>query len=181
MYDISSEEDRIDWYSLANGYARGLAIDEHGITHSQAIGVIAALSPRMSWELNKNAAFEMIRFGDCKAMKVFKGKAREILRYNEPSDEVILGVLNGPKIQSFYLNIKYPQDSSNVTIDRHALSVALGYWIGEKEHGQLTPSKYQFVVEAYVLAAHQVGISPVLMQSATWSKFRKIKHEYKLK
>lgn len=181
MYDISSEEDRHDWYSFAHGYAKGLSSAHYGITLNQAIGVIAALSPRMRWDKNKEAAFKLISSGDCKAMGVFKKKGLDILALDEPSDEAVLGILNGMKIQNFYLAIKYPEDTSNIVVDRHALSVALGYWIDEKTHGQLTPIKYQFVAEAYSLAAHQVGISPVLMQSTTWMAFRKIKENYKLK
>ena len=111
-------------------------------------------------------------------IKAFKDKAKRIINSNG-SDEEILKILNGRKISAFYLNIKYPNLSNNLTIDRHALSIALGYWITEEDYRGMTASQYNFFVQCFTLAAVKVGVTPLIMQSATWVRFRKIKKDYK--
>ena len=116
--------------------------------------------------------------GDCGHMGAFKNKALNIIRSNG-TDESIKNILSGNKITSFYLNIMYPDRISEVTIDRHALSIALGYWITEEDYAGMTDAQYNFFVECFTLAANKVGVKPLLMQSATWVKFRKIKKNYR--
>jgi hypothetical protein len=111
-------------------------------------------------------------------MKQFKDKAKRIIE-SDGSDEQILAILNGRKISSFYLNIKYPNKANNVTIDRHALSIALGYWVTDEDYRGMTANQYNFFVQCYTLAAMKVETTPLLMQSSTWVRWRKIKTEFK--
>ena len=48
---LTEKQDGVTWYPVALDIARTIA-DEHDITVTQAIGVIAALSPRNRWERN---------------------------------------------------------------------------------------------------------------------------------
>lgn len=175
IWEATSDEERRDWYSEANSF--GIDLAGYRIKPRKAFGVIAALSPVKRWEENKILARDMIYSGDCGHMSQFKSKARDILD-SDGSDEEILRILNGRKISAFYLNITYPNKADYITIDRHALSVALGRFVRDEDYVGITAKQYEFFTQCYTLAAMKVGVSPVLMQSATWLKWRKIKHKF---
>ena len=177
FYHKSSNEDRRDWYAEANLFAKELS-EQYDISISICVGVISALSPVKTWSQNKICADKMIAVGKSNHMKQFENKAKEILS-SDGSDKSILGILRGSKISSFYLNIMYPNNSENVTIDRHALSVSLGKWITDEDYRGMTKVQYQFFVDCYKYTAKLIEISPLLLQSSTWEVFRKIKKEYK--
>lgn len=178
MWDLTQADERHDWYLEAFRYGVELSSKTgHTISVSKACGVIAALSPLKSWELNKKIAKDMLETRDCGQMGIFKKKALDIMD-SDGSDESILDILNGRKISAFYLNIKYPNKANNVTIDRHALSVALGYRTTDQDYAGMTANQYEFFVQCFILAAVQVNVSPLIMQSATWVRFRKIKSQY---
>lgn len=191
IWELTDEDDRLDWYESARQLASDITVDYNmqyncryhnktQITISQVIGVLAAFSPRKSWESNKELAYDLVWFDKANHMKVFNKKARDIM-LSDGSDNEILSILNGNKITSFYQNIKYPQSSDYLTIDRHALSIALGYWTSEDDYTGMTTNQYNFFVHCYVNAAKIAGVTPLIMQSSTWVVWRKIKHNYKLK
>jgi hypothetical protein len=72
----------------------------------------------------------------------------------------------------------HPHKADNVTIDRHALSVSLRRWIREEDYAGITKNQYKFLEDCYKYTADIIGISPVLLQSTTWERFRKIKQNY---
>lgn len=173
IWNRTNEKEKFDWYRNANGTARFMSeFIEGDRAMAKACGVIAALSPRKRWERNKIVAYNLITTGDCGHMQLFKQKAIDVLN-SSGTDEEIGAILRGEKIVSFYKNIKYPHDSDNITIDRHALSIALGKKISEADYQGMTKKQYDFFKQCYVLAAEQVGVSPILMQSATWVNWRK--------
>ena len=182
MWNDTTEDERHDWYKEANLYAFNLAAMLLGGSfpdnHRKVCGIIAALSPVKTWEQNKKIARDLLETGECGHMKQFVHKAKKIISC-DGSDESILSILNGRKISSFYLNIMYPASAEHVTIDRHALSICLGYWITEDDYRGMTANQYEFFVQCFVLAAVKVGVKPLLMQSATWVRWRKIKQDYK--
>jgi Zn ribbon nucleic-acid-binding protein len=185
MWDKTTEDERFDWYGEANEFCKQfdnslqvLNKTKGEVIHSIACGVVAALSPVKTWEQNKIQAIKMMETGDCGHMKQFKDKAKRIIQ-SDGSDEQILSVLNGRKISAFYLNIKYPEIANNLTIDRHALSIALGRWVTDEDYRGMTAKQYNFFVECFILSAVKRNVSPLLMQSATWVRFRKIKKDYR--
>ena len=186
IWNLTDQSERFDWYQDANDFCNGfqnalqLLHQPKDRTHAIACGVVSALSPVKSWSQNKLCAIKMLETGDCGHMKQFKDKAKRIMN-SDGSDDAILSILNGRKISSFYLNIKYPKVSDNITIDRHALSIALGYWTNDEDYQGMTATQYNFFVQCFTLAAAKVGVPALIMQSATWVKFRKIKSDYKKK
>ena len=184
IWDLADESEKFNYYQDAHDFCKRfensleLLHQPKKLTHSIACGVVAALSPVKTWNQNKLCTINMLETGDCGHMKQFKDKAKRIINC-DGSDEAILEILNGRKISAFYLNIKYPNLANNLTIDRHALSIALGYWTTNEDYQGMTAHQYNFFVQCFTLAAIKVGVSPLLMQSATWVKFRKIKKDYK--
>lgn len=185
IWGLTGETERYNWYGEALKYAESLAVDieileestDRTININKAVGVLAALSPIKTWEQNKKCAFQMILTGKCGHTQLFVKKAQDILN-SDGSDEAILSILNGRKISAFYLNIRYPEKANYITIDRHALSIGLGRWTTDEDYQGMTAKQYEFFVQCYTLAAMQVGVTPLLMQSATWVKWREIKTDY---
>ena len=178
IYD-QADNKGTDWYTEANMFAQELAykyIFINGRTETfkqsvnKACGVIAALSPMKTWSQNKIIAEELLRGGDAKHTRLFVGKAKAILD-STGSREDILAILKGDKISAFFLNIL--KDDSVVTIDRHAVSIA----INESIDPAMTSKQYEFFVNAYRVASKKRNVKPFQMQSVTWVKWRELKKQ----
>jgi hypothetical protein len=172
VYIQSQASEKLDWYQQANDFCHYLS-DKHQVPLDKVIGIVSALSPRKEWSLNKRIAEELILTGDCGQMKVFVTKANDIHK-STGNESDILSILNGPKIKSFYMNIKYPGAYDNVTIDRHAIAVALGHTATDTELS-LSEKQYKFFKDCYVYTADKLGIKPLLLQSITWETWKRIK------
>lgn len=187
VWEQCTEEDKHDWYKSANDWATNNAI--HWVKFNQVekepnlipkiIGVIAALSPMKRWEENLRLTYLMMttkkKVGHT---SICNQKALDIIN-SDGSDESILGILKGNKISAFYLNIRYPNKEDCITIDRHALSCLLGYWVDDKDYRGITKSQYEFFVQVFQWTAKSLEISPIILQSATWVRWRKIKQNHK--
>jgi len=167
----STAKENNDWYQNANTWCQQVAL-KYNVPFDSVAGVVASLSPRKEWQLNKRIAIELIETGDCGQIKVFVNKAKDCLEVT--GDSKILSVLNGPKIKSFYLNIKYPGASDNVTIDRHAIAVALGRTASDSEQA-LSEKQYQFFKDCYIWTAETLGLKPLMLQAITWETWKRIK------
>ena len=169
IWNLCEDSERYDWYAEARLFAESLNIDLN-----RAVGILAALSPLKSWEDNKRITKLFIE-GQRHGLhtNVMTNKALLILE-SDDKDETILRILNGQKIKSFFINIRYPNEVQTVTIDRHALSIAMGERLTDKNM-RITPNQYKFFNDCYMYTAELLGINPLLLQSATWVKWRKIK------
>jgi len=173
MYNQATiEETNKDWYTYESEQINILA-DRYKLPANKIAGIHSALSPRKEWQLNKRIAIDLITTDTCGHMKVFVQKARDILHIGT-NDVQILGILNGRKISSFYMNILYPDSSTTVTIDRHAIAVALGRTATAKELS-LTDKQYTFFEDCYKRASDKLGIRPNLLQSITWEAWKRLK------
>ncbi len=174
IWALSSESDRYDWYKEAHEFAKGLTGPD--LTLDQACGIVAALSPMKTWDQNKSQAVKLVNTGNCGHMRAFVNKALAISKAIDEAE--ILRILAGQKIQSFFLNIRYPERAIRLTIDRHALSVALGRWTSPEDYTGMTANQYAFFSDCYRHAAARLNVNPLLVQSATWLVWRRIKKEY---
>lgn len=172
IYDSSTIEARRDWYGIANDFAKQLSTT-YDVPLQKVCGVIAALSPMKNWKENMRIAELFIADGVAKHTKLFSKKAKDIMESSGDVNDIV-NILNGNKIISFFLNILNPETSKNITIDRHAISVALGYRVKDKDLKSLTNNQYEFFVNCYSIAAEERGVSGLLMQSATWVTQRKL-------
>lgn len=154
------------WYSAAHDIA--LELDPHDV--ERAAGVIAALSPRLSWELNVRMARQAYLLGEARGgMGHSCRSATRILRGEHWSD-----VLRGPKIRAFAASIIDPDTSGVVVIDRHALSIALGRKVSDHEQGRILGRKgaHEVFGDAYRWAAERVFDTPTATQATTWLVWR---------
>lgn len=189
VYD-QSDSGGHSWYDEAHEYAKELARDyliEVDSTVSveayrdawaaaiaKAAGIIASLSPLKTWTENKEIAAEFLNTGRVKHTGQFKRKA-ELILHSDGDVSTICEALNGNKITSFFLNILNPKEGSVVTIDRHAIAVAVGESL-PSEGQKLTRNQYEFFANCYRVAAAKRGILPLQMQAVTWVKWRELKY-----
>jgi hypothetical protein len=165
------------WYNTANQI--GVDLINNNVNLAQSIGVIAALSPLKSWSQNVKLAKEFI-LNDKRSghTKLCVGKANKILSLNNPTVEEVVEILRGQKIVNFFLNIYYPNSYDAITIDRHAVGIAL---IGldkikiTEEECRPTKKQFEFLVYCYKWAAAELDLSAVQLQAITWEHFRKVK------
>ena len=125
----------LGWYQAAHTFARGLS-ERYHVPFETAAGVLAVISPRLSWSMNMRAADELIRTGDAPILHTNKSKARRMLA-GENVDAVLecascargdtaKHVCSGQKVRAFYACIVDPAGSDAVCVDRHAFDVAAG-------------------------------------------------------
>jgi len=196
VWDYTSQTDRYDWYQEAHNYAIRLIVEctdneyKHSVPYdkpriSKACGVLAALSPMVLWRVNKRLAYELIVDGDAwETLRCLKANAKKahLILESDGTDDAILKILHGQKTSAFYLNIRYPDKAVCLTIDRHALSIALGVRITKEndELFQMTAKQYEFFCECYRWTAAKIGVNPLILQSATWLLWRREKRNYNL-
>lgn len=167
-YNAASDDDityGMSWYPSARAIAESLSDDV-----SMGAGVIAALSPMTSWPLNVKRAGEVFATGTTTGLKRNVEKAERIY-----SGEAALDVLSGPKVRSFYLNIMGINSVESVTVDRHAIDVACGRVLSDKERAQAIRGKagYATVAQMYLDAAAQIGITGAELQAIVWVYWRR--------
>jgi len=184
IFDLASVAEQVEglnWYKNADQVAISLA-DRYEISEPQAIGVLAALSPRNRWERNIQDGEQLIDTyiaggpQEAALVKVCtfganKKKAISILELPHASETDILAILSGPKVQEFYRCI-YGLD--DVCIDGHAYCIWNGCRtsladvpkIGVKLRGQIK--------EDYRAVAERNNLSGFQVQAITWLTYRRL-------
>ena len=169
----------LEWYDRAERYA-SIISNLSGVNLNTVIGVMAALSPNNRWERNvkdtERMVWAWVKGEDMSDFKVscyntMKAKAWSILEDDLTDDDDILTRLNGQKIRSFYSNIR---GLNEVTIDGHALNIALGIRQGlTTDKTNMGKKVYREMQEAYVKAAKRVGVKPHELQAITWTTWKR--------
>ena len=179
---LTEKQDGISWYPNADQIAISLA-DRHEISEAQAIGVIAALSPRNRWERNVEDADRLIAAyiagGPEQAMltKVCtftsnKTKAVKILGLSRAiSLGPVLDILSGPKLREFASCIA---GLSDVCIDGHAFCIWAANRTGLKDVPAIGVKLRREIKADYQAAADELGITPSACQAITWCTWRRI-------
>ena len=177
VYKVSVNSEQNDWYREAHQFGVEVSsflksFKNYDVTVNQVLGIVSALSPLKEWEKNKEIAVDFILTGDCGHMGANKRKARQNIDC-DGSDDKKLEILSGPKTSRFYMNMMYP-DGTGVTVDRHAIAIAIGRTATNKEQA-LTPKAYTFIEKCYIMTAETLGLDPLHLQSITWQAWKRIK------
>lgn len=160
------------WYETAHNEAMKLSA-EFNLTIEQTAGIIAALSPQVSWGFNLEWS-RAICEGDRTnyGLTASQGKA-EMIRYNP--DIPPLDILGGPKVRAFYACIQSAGMTDTVCVDRHACDIATGI---RGSFNSLTAARIRVVQAAYVRAARRLAetggpvLSAAQLQAITWVTWR---------
>lgn len=170
MVDISGGLNNIpDWYQVESEDLMSFS-KSVGISMKDTCDVTSALSPRIEWSQNKQAAKDLItvylRDGyisaenfTIPATDTNKHKAIGILRRKVYLTD------KSRKTYNFSLNLQGDVDA--LTIDRHAIGIACGSL--ERGSVKISNPVYDFLSEAYIWAAVDRKVSNCRMQSVTWA------------
>lgn len=167
---FSADEDTLSegsvWYSNAGDLVSRLS----GLPHWQACGIAAALSPQNSWGQNVADVLSLVESGQTGQTGFSEDRAREILNGSSPSE-----VLGGRKVRSFYKNLLCPEDPGPVTVDRHAVSIAIGIPLYGRHLRILERTgAYQAIAASYRSAARELDILPNQVQAVSWLAWRQV-------
>lgn len=185
VYQLATVAERADgqaWYPVAHCVALELA-ETYGVTECQAIGVIAALSPRNRWERNVQDAEALISAyvtaGPAQAaltkvctFNTNKAKAIRILETVDPTSDEVRAILSGPKLKEFYGCIL--GERSEVCIDGHAYCIWNGGRTGLKDVPAIGVRLRREIKADYREAAEALGVSASTCQAVTWVAWRRI-------
>ncbi len=182
VYSQATDTERAEgllWYQTAHNDAQAIA-DKYNVPLSHAVGVIAAISPSLSWGLNIIQASEFIG--------AFKGKRKlpSVGVYGRKNPAKALRILNGenpldvlpetgPKTRAFYRCIENPIESFAVVCDRHAKCLA-HYRLTDREAFSVVRKgkEYNTLATCYAKVAEEVGLQPHQLQAITWLAWRRI-------
>lgn len=161
------------WYENAKSFSIYLS-KKYEITELQAAGVIAALSPMKSWDVNTRIAEEFIETNGNTNVhtSVQTGKAKTILT-NSVIPEEVEQVLGGLKTTNFFHNIYNPENEEAVTIDRHHLNVCYA-----KDVTTCTNKQYEFLKKNTIIFAKRVNMIPSELQATLWVCWKRIKKNF---
>jgi len=178
---LTEKQDGITWYPAAKAIAVKLA-ERYNIPAAQAVGVIAALSPRNRWERNVEdaesliAAFQAGGAEQAQLTKVCtfganKTKAVRILESGLETLPTALDILSGPKLREFASCIAGLPD---VCIDGHAFCIWAANRTGLADVPAIGVKLRREIKADYQTAAEQLGITPSACQAITWVTWRRI-------
>lgn len=182
FYYLATSSEQIEglqWYEKANEYCKELA-GRFAITIQQAAGIIAAFSPQAGWTENKRYAISFLLNPTIRLRSLVQDKkARKILKLKNEADIYNTLSINNKayKTKSFYLNILNFDIQTDVTIDRHAVSICTQNIDNVYATAKFDPTKsqYYFFQSCYIKAAAQLDIFPHQLQAITWMVYRRIR------
>ena len=172
------------WYSRAHKFCNKVAALT-GKRPETVAAIVARISPRIRWQLNKVAALEIASEKPSSACDdIFSDNVNRALEISalDSQEAIALQVLPilpkypRAKISRFYRNILAPSDSYAVTVDTWAAKI----WIGEDIQAPTIriDTKVSARIRAdYRSAAALVGISPQALQAITWVAAHRIVNE----
>lgn len=177
---VDERQEGLAWYRKANTFAQGLA-ERNGLSLAQASGIVAALSPQVSWEVNQTLAMKAC------AGRSYVGqtrpnmaKASAIREGSNPSEVLFTSDRTGKKVRAFYACIADPEGTKEVCIDRHAYSLAEGLLANDdKERTNALQRKgvYEGLADSYREASRILGVLPHEVQAVTWLVWRNLKND----
>ena len=153
------------WYPVARDIAEMIG---NGDVRKGA-GVIAALSPRMQWDVNVRKATAALAGESYACMGSSMAKVAAILDGADPADVLP----TGSKTWNFFHNIIEPTNPAYVTIDAWAYRAATGDWSAV---GPKNARDYAEVAAAYIEMAAEFGELPSAFQAGVWNWARETKH-----
>lgn len=184
IYELASAAEIADgmaWYGVAKSIAIVLA-DQYGVTTAQAVGVLAALSPRNKWTRNVIDAEQLItayvaagseqaRLTKVCTFGANKEKAIKILESGAETIPTVLEILSGPKLREFASCIAGLPDCC---IDGHAWCIWQGSRVTLADVPAIGVKLRREIKADYAQAAADLGLSASELQAITWVTWRRI-------
>lgn len=181
MATANEVKEGLRWYAEANTYCRELAA-RFNIPVQVVAGIIAAYSPQTGWQENKRYTLSFLLNPKQRQKSLVQDmKARKIAGLICENEIYSALSVNDAawKTKAFFLNILNPDVVTSVTIDRHAIAIAIQHPDKTEalsdDYGKLTKKQYEFFERAYVKAALELDMLPQQLQAITWTVYRRLR------
>jgi len=176
IYSNCTSDDIINgrtWYENAKSFSIYLS-KKYNVTEIQSAGIIAALSPQKSWDVNTKIAENFIESNGSASVHtgVQLAKSKHIL-YSPLTKEEVYLTLGGKKTKNFFYNIYMPECKDFITIDRHHLNVCYA-----EDIKGCTDKQYEFLKENTSIFANKINMLPSILQATLWVCWKRIKKEF---
>ena len=161
---LDERSDGLRWYSEAQSVARNLADTGNAdyLSLERAAGIIAALSPRLHWSRNVEAAFTLVETGTCATLTRSREQALAILHGGAPMD-----VLGGLKTRAFAIAIQTGGNAGIPVVDTWAVRAAT-----RGKFDEVSRARYADVAQAYEVAARRLSMRGHDAQAIAWVVIR---------
>ena len=158
----------LNWYQHAHVFCKEIAHNT-GLSVETVAMVVSALSPAVSWELNKIQAEQMCNaFRDGLPLESVTTSTYENNRLK--AWDILQGkkviTVKSPKTYAFYRNLMLDVDS--VTVDRWMLRVMFN-----RPLKSLTPLKYRQCETILAQCSKDLDLKPFQLQAITWEQIRR--------
>ncbi len=183
MLEFATSQDLADglaFYGRARSFCETLA-NSYSLTLAETAGIMAILSVENSIEKNMQDTSNLLALGEMATVSTYdrqKYLAIAVAQGMIDPFEALAGRGNGKdkKTYSFWDNIMRPHDSERVTLDRHAIRIAVDQTMTAKLAIRYakTAQKYRALSLAYTRAAAQTSYRPLDLQSIVWHTFRRL-------
>ena len=189
LYNQATDREKAEgatWYTEAHNICNQIA-HKFNCPITKVAGVVAALSPATNWQQNIADAHNLVlawhHLIDPDEVTVTtygpnKRKAIHILNLKSSNqDDIARILLHNSKVNKttcFYWNILKPGSDKHVTVDRHAIRIALGS--SEADNVCITEKRYRTIAESYHIAANKLHLGAIDLQAIVWVAFRRISH-----
>lgn len=163
-----------EWYREANDVLQQIA-DKYGLPIHAVAGAASALSPNVRWGRTIENTIILIEQGEDGVVTAYgHNKAKALLMLNGADPAPLF--TPDTKTHAFYFNLLRPTTSDLVTIDSHAVRVALGENIPADDTPAYyrTSPKYRVMSDAYKRAAEMIQVLtgevllPLQVQAVAW-------------
>lgn len=183
-YSLSTNEEvkeGLIWYKKAHTFAALLA-EKYNIPLIQVCGIIAALSPQVTWDQNRKLTIDFLNNGWVNnTTKLRNYKCLAILETTDENNilEILSPSAKFLKSRKFFINIYDYRRANDVTIDRHAIAAAIQphtQTAAISEAGrQISTNQYKFIESAFLRTAEIIGVKPHELQAVTWLTYRRLR------
>lgn len=177
-----------DWYNETHTFCVGLSF-EHNVPLYKVVGVFAALSPQLEFNLNKIWTKDFFRtngkgmFGNraktIKCNNIYKKSTNP----NEANAFLSVKDNSALKTKNFFWNILEPEDSTGVCVDTHAIAACV---MRPNETSALPKNKqaissvqYRFFEQCYKRFASGINMKPLDAQALVWEKRKQCRESSK--
>lgn len=174
LYDYALPRERIiglNWYKIAHVMTDNIA-RYHVKSLSDIAGIIAALSPGVQWSINVSNAIDILNYGNAAKVSTYNANKDKAVKIDNGHNPLL--TLGGNKVLSFYDNIINPLSSDSVAIDRHAVRAATLLDLDTAQKFISTDNKYNYVKQAYTIAARALNMLPLQIQAITWLVYKRL-------
>jgi hypothetical protein len=140
-----------------------------------AVGVVAVLSPSVSWATNLNSARSLLlrNGGPIAGYGQNVKKAQGILERAKKRRRWV-HLVSGPKVFRFFETICAPEDYQDVVVDGHVYALAVGERITLSNVPAITEKRRDAIARAFKALAGEFGVLPHQLQATAWLTWRRL-------